>query len=279
MTPLVSIIVPCYNQQQYINDALQSVFDQTYTNWECIVMDDGSTDNSKDYIQQWVKKDSRFSYNYKTNGGIVETRNHAIAKANGTLILPLDGDDKIAPEYIEQAVSQFTSAPDTKLVYCNKIFFGIINKQEPCPPYSFEKMLYENQIHHAAMFRKKDFEATGGYNSNMFDGLEDWDFWLTLLSPQDKVVKLDGYFYYYRIKKISRSTEIDWITNERLILQMFQNHSEKYLQFFNPVRDHINSLHFKDLYSNSINSPEYRIGKTICYPFRLLSKVWRKIVG
>lgn len=275
--PLVSIIVPCYNQEQFIDEALQSVYEQTYTIWECIVMDDGSIDGSKERIMQWVNKDSRFFYHYKKNGGIVETRNTAISKSKGEFILPLDGDDKIAPKYVEEAIKEFIYNPETKLVYCNKIYFGIINKQSPCPPYSFETMLYENQIHHAAMYKKKDFEATRGYNTNMYDGLEDWDFWLELLSPNDRVVKLDGYHYYYRIKKVSRSTEIDFDKNEKLIIQMFKNHTAKYLQYFNPVRDHINHLHYKAETESLYQTTEYRIGKIICSPFRLIGKVFKRL--
>lgn len=277
MTPLVSIIVPCYNQEDFIDETLQSVYDQKYTNWECIVMDDGSTDKSADIIQNWVAKDSRFRYYYKENGGIIQTRNYAIQCSKGEFILPLDGDDKIAPEYLKEAVDVFLKEPETKLVYCNLIYFGKINRHDNSSQYSFEKMLYENQIHSVAMFRKADFDQTRGYNDNMFDGLEDWDFWLEFLNPEDKVVKLDGYYLYYRIKDISRSTMIDKEKNERQILQMFKNHQEKYLQFFNPVRDHINHLHYKAETESLLSSAEYKIGKIICCPFCLISKAIRRV--
>lgn len=275
--PLVSIIVPCYNQEQFINEALESVYGQTYTNWECIVMDDGSTDRSEEIIQQWISKDPRFRYYYKDNGGIVETRNFAIQCTAGEFILPLDGDDKIAPEYVAEAVNEFVKAPETKLVYCNIIYFGKVNKRAGSPPYSFETMLYENLIHQGAMFRKADYEKTRGYNNNMFEGLEDWDFWLELLNPEDKVVKLDGFYYHYRIKDVSRSTLIDKEKNERLILQLFKNHEEKYLRFFNPVRDHINHLHYKAETERLKKSTEYKLGRIITCPFRLISKAVRKV--
>lgn len=277
MNSLVSIIVPCYNQEEFINDALQSVYDQTYQHWECIVMDDGSTDNSKELILSWVEKDARFSYHYKENGGIVETRNTAIKRANGEFILPLDGDDKIAPRYLEEAMKVFSDAPETKLVYCNVQLFGKINRLDNSSVYSFEKMLYENQVHSAGIFRKIDFDKTKGYNENMFDGLEDWNFWLEFLNPEDKVVKLEGYYVHYRIKDVSRSTMIDKEKNERQILQMFKNNQEKYLQYFNPVRDHINHLHYRAEVEHLKNSIEYKTGRIITFPFRLISKVIRRI--
>lgn len=66
----VSIIVPCYNDAQYLNEALQSVFDQTYNNWECIIINDGIQDNTEKIEAIWVDKDSQFHYFYKENAGV-----------------------------------------------------------------------------------------------------------------------------------------------------------------------------------------------------------------
>ena len=68
--PLVSVIVPCYNQAQYLNEVLESVMDQTYLNWECIIIDDGSPDNTADTAKEWIAKDSRIKYYYKDNEGV-----------------------------------------------------------------------------------------------------------------------------------------------------------------------------------------------------------------
>ena len=111
----------------------------------------------------------------------------------------------------------------------------------------------------------------------MFDGLEDWNFWLEFLNPEDKVVKLEGYYVHYRIKDVSRSTMIDKEKNERQILQIFKNNQEKYLQYFNPVRDHINHLYYRAEVEHLKNSIEYKTGRIITFPFRLISKVIRRI--
>lgn len=277
MNPLVSIIVPCYNQAEYIAETLESIVQQTYQNWECIIVNDGSPDNTDEVVSQWIKKDNRFQYLKKTNSGVCDTRNKGIEKAKGKYILPLDADDKIAPQYISDAIDEFERDKSIKLIYCNKILFGVVNSQKPCPPYSFEKMLSENLIHHAAIFKKSDFDQTNGYNLNMHDGLEDWDFWLTLLNSQDKVIKLDGFYYFYRIKSISRSTEIDVEKNERLILQIFKNNQDKYLEYYNPVRDHINHLYYKNELKLLQNSKEYKLGKLFFYPLYLIKRVKNKL--
>ncbi|MFV8358229.1 glycosyltransferase family 2 protein, partial [Flavobacterium sp. XS1P32] len=88
--PQVSIIVPCFNQAQYLSEALKSVLEQTYENWECIIVNDGSPDDTKQIAQKWVEKDSRFKYIFKENGGLSSARNEGINYAKGTFILPLD---------------------------------------------------------------------------------------------------------------------------------------------------------------------------------------------
>ena len=275
--PLVSIVVPCYNQAQYLSEAIESIIKQTYQNWECIIVNDGSPDNTDEIVKDWINKDNRIHYLKKTNTGVCDTRNKGIALAKGSYILPLDADDKIAPQYLEEAISVFNKDNKLKLVYCNLILFGVINKQQASPSYLFETMLSENLIHNAAIFRKSDFDTTIGYNVNMNEGLEDWDFWLTFLTPKDKVVKLDGFYLYYRIKEVARSTQIDTLKNERLILQIFKNHQDKYLEYYNPIRDHINHLHYKSEYTNLKQSKEYKLGKMLFSPFNILKKIVQKL--
>lgn len=277
MNPLVSIIVPCYNQAEYLSDCLQSVLDQIYTNWECIIVNDGSYDKTDEIAKQWLDKDARFRYHSKENQGISATRNIGISLAVGEYILPLDGDDKIAPQYIDKAIEVFNNQKDVKLVYSDVILFGEQNRECLTGAYVFEKMLTENLISCSAMFRRSDFIKTEGYNLNMVEGLEDWDFWLTFLQPSDRVIKLKGYYLYYRIKNISRSTLIDREKNERLILQIFKNHLPLYLEYFNPIRDHIETQHYKLEVQALIKSPAFRIGSFLYAPIKLAKRAIRKL--
>ena len=86
MSFLVSIIVPCYNQAQYLPETLQSVLDQTYTNWECIIVNDGSPDATEAVAQEWCEKDHRFIYLKKENGGLSSARNAGLKIAKGDYI-------------------------------------------------------------------------------------------------------------------------------------------------------------------------------------------------
>ncbi len=95
MNPLISVIVPCYNQAQYLEECLQSVLDQTYQNWECIIVNDGSPDHTEEIAKRWLEKDNRFRYIYKDNGGLSSARNAGIREAKGEYLFFLDSDDSL----------------------------------------------------------------------------------------------------------------------------------------------------------------------------------------
>ena len=122
--PLISVIVPCYNQAQYLDEALQSVLSQTYQHWECIIVNDGSLDDTEELTNKWLAKDNRFRYLYKENRGLSSARNYGIENAAGEFILPLDADDKIAANYILLAVQSFQEDSSLKIVYCKAEKFG-----------------------------------------------------------------------------------------------------------------------------------------------------------
>ena len=105
MNDLVSIIIPCYNQADYLPETLESIIQQTYPDWEAIIVNDGSPDNTEEIALQYTQKDSRFKYYKKENGGLSSARNYGIHRANGKYIIPLDSDDLIAPTFIEEGIN------------------------------------------------------------------------------------------------------------------------------------------------------------------------------
>lgn len=274
---VISVIVPCYNQAEYLSETLQSVFAQEYQEWECIIVNDGSPDNTSEVARVWTEKDSRFRYYEKQNGGLSDARNFGIAHATGEYILPLDSDDKIGPQYLSEALNIFHQQPKTKIVYSNLILFGTKNQELKLPPFVYRDLLTENRIFCSAIYRKSDYLTTKGYNTNMVGGLEDWDFWLELINEDDIVVKLEKFHFYYRIKDISMLSSLDKEKNEHLLLLIFKNHVPLFLKYFNPIRDHIEAERFKkeaEIYKSSV---EYKIGAFFYAPIKLISKVFRKI--
>ena len=88
-TPAISVVVACYNHAVYLSEALNSIYIQSFNNWECLIVDDGSTDNTKEVAEKWLKIDNRFRYIYQNNKGVSSARNLGISKARGKYILPL----------------------------------------------------------------------------------------------------------------------------------------------------------------------------------------------
>ena len=102
--PKVSIIIPCYNQGKFLDETLKSVYEQTYKDWECLMIDDGSTDNTPEICKSWLEKDSRFKYFHKKNEGVNNARNFGLDLASGTWIQLLDADDLIKKEKLSKSL-------------------------------------------------------------------------------------------------------------------------------------------------------------------------------
>lgn len=121
---MVSIIMPCYNSEKYIEAALRSVEAQTYENWECIVIDDGSSDKSKEIIKGFEARDKRFKYFYQENKGSAGAKNAGIEKAEGEFIQFLDADDVILRDKLKICTGRFKEKPEAEIVYTEYCFFS-----------------------------------------------------------------------------------------------------------------------------------------------------------
>ncbi|MGO4819487.1 glycosyltransferase family 2 protein [Flavobacterium sp. W22_SRS_FP1] len=207
--PLVSIIVPCYNQAQYLDECLISISNQTYSNWECIIVNDGSQDATETVAMNWTAKDNRIKYLQKSNSGLSAARNSGITSAQGEFILPLDADDKISPDYLAQAIQVFENDNTLKVVYCFAEKFGTERGRWELPDYSLYNLSQNNLIFCTALYRKKDWELVGGYDVKMIYGWEDWEFWIAMLKNGGNVKRIEQVGFYYRIKSNSMLNTIN----------------------------------------------------------------------
>lgn len=267
--PKVSIVVPCFKQAEYLPHTLDSVLAQTYGNWECVVVDDGSPDDTRQVVEKYSLNDSRISCISQPNKGLSAARNIGIANTSGKYILPLDADDLIEPEYIELAVQYLENHNDVKVVYCRAAKFGAINCEWDLPEYSYDKLLFENQFFCSSMFKRADFEKTHGYDESMRSGLEDWDFWLSLLGPDDKVHRIDEILFRYRIKRVSMLTEA---TREEQLIKLrrkvFDNHRELYDSYVRDIITYVRKSNAADSRIEKINnSLSMKIGRAVTLPF------------
>ena len=230
--PIVSIIVPCYKQAEYLPETLESVLAQTYRDWECIVVNDGSPDDTEAVAKRYCEKDARIKYLYQENQGVAMARNNGIRHSSGKYILPLDGDDKIENSYLEKAVNSFEEHPEVSLVYSRTKQFGDMTGECWTNEYSWGTIIWGNMIPNTAMYRRADYDRTCGYNPNMVHGYEDWDFWLSLLDSDSKVYRIEEPLYCHRSKAVSRAVlnarHENWVQSHR---QLYLNHKDIYKDY------------------------------------------------
>lgn len=257
--PLVSVITPCYNYAHFLPEAIESILQQKHSHLECIIVNDGSSDNTEEIAAKYCKLDARVKYVKQENQGLPSARNTGISMAKGKYILPLDADDKISPDYASKAVEVLESNPNMGIVYCETLFFGSTTRKFNLKPYSLSEILISNLIPHAGFFRKEDWAAGGGYNTNMKLGWEDYDFWLSIIELGREVYKIPEVLYYYR----QGHTSMRDVTNKhqaQLHAQIVQNHPALYLNNI--------SFLFEELLENRVGKLAFEeIEKKLAYRY------------
>jgi alpha-1,3-rhamnosyltransferase len=205
--PLVSVVVPSYNHEAYIEKCIISVINQTYKNIELIVVDDGSTDRSREILES-LQKQYGFVLVFQDNQGISKTLNRAIRQyAHGKYITGSSSDDFMMLDKIERQVNYLESDPDCSLVF-GKVYmvdsqgqiiegFTVVDPvEDPVKSVQFEGLIERNCIPAPSiMYRKDKWEECGGYDEDSL--IEDWGLWLAF-AYSGKIVYLDEYFAYYR---------------------------------------------------------------------------------
>ena len=267
-TPTISIVVPCYNQAEYLPETLDSVLKQTFQDWECIVVNDGSPDNTSEVASRYVKLDPRFKLVESENKGLSGARNTGIRASSGRFILPLDSDDIIKPQYIQLAMERFDRFPETKLVYCQAKKFGVVNEFWELPDYDWNKFIFNNSIFCSCIYRRSDFDKTVGYNENMKVGFEDWDFLLGFLNKEDVVYQIPKVLFLYRVKRVSMTTSDVSENKEALAWQIIDNHPDIYHEYLFNRMAVIN--HEK---INNTEKLEMAVGHAITKPVRIFRKI------
>jgi len=254
--PEVSVIIPCYNQGAYLDEAVESVLAQTFRDFEIVIVNDGSTDEvTNRLLADYRKPQTRVIHT--DNQGVAMARNSGIREARGKYILPLDADDRIAPPYLAKAVAVLESDPQVGIVYCMADCFGARQGRWMVPNFSLRGMLLTNLIFCSALYRKEDWERTGGYNPNMRTGWEDWDFWLSLLELGREVRRISEVMFYYRIAAGSRERSMDREKRIAMHLQLMQNHPRLFVEQARPLLE---------LYYRLRDSWPYRLAKRFHLP-------------
>jgi glycosyltransferase involved in cell wall biosynthesis len=192
--PLISVIIPCHDYGHFLDDALQSIRSQTWARWECIIMDDGSTDNTRQVAELHRREDPRIYYIYQDRQGVSAARNAAIAASTGRYLQFLDADDKIEGNKLASQVEFLEGHPDVDLVYGDVSYFlGTGCKPKVAVAQRMRFPVLSGSGHHlldglvrrnimvinAPLLRRSAIDAVGHFDPQL-RGHEDWDLWIRL---------------------------------------------------------------------------------------------------
>lgn len=222
----VSTIIPTYNSPHYLIEALESVLSQTYKDMEIVIVDDGSTDNTKEVIQSYLILDRNIKYIYQNNGGTASARNTGIKFSSGEYIAFLDHDDIWLPQKTELQIKILDSDPSIGLVYCR---FQIMDedkgsvleppKRELCRGGVYEKFLVRCYINTASqvMIRKACIERVGYFDESL-QIVDDYDFYIRV-ARHYKIEYLDQPLANWRIHRLNTSKAIEKMISNRIALR------------------------------------------------------------
>jgi glycosyltransferase involved in cell wall biosynthesis len=199
--PKVTIVIPVYNREKYLGIAVDSVLRQTYTDWELIISDDGSTDGTLDLAHNFALHDSRIRVLTAEHKGAVHALITGFDAARGEYIGQLDSDDLLEPEAIELTVKALNEDEECGMVYTNYIDIDENGKKlrpgwRCSHDYSKRGLLTTFMTFHFRLMRKLIYDKIGGFNTQ-FNNIEDYDLCLRL-SEVANIKKIDEFLYLYR---------------------------------------------------------------------------------
>ena len=210
--PAVSVIMPAYNVAPYIGDALNSVLNQTFTDFEVVVTDDGSTDETASVVAPFAARDERVRLLRKSNGGLSSARNHALRHAAGDFFALLDSDDLWDPGFLEAQVAALRSRPDVGIVTANARYLGGPHDGQPARPWPDARpqptlatiIADEESIFIMSVFRREVYARLGDFDESMRTN-EDYDYWLRAAAAGFHFARQDRPLGQYRIRGDSLS--------------------------------------------------------------------------
>ncbi|MCO6494371.1 MAG: glycosyltransferase family 2 protein [Bacteroidetes bacterium] len=263
--PLVSIITPAYNAEKYIAETIESVLQQTFSDWEMLITDDGSTDNTALIIKQYAEKDSRIIYLYQENGKQGKARNLAIKNAKGTYLAFIDADDLWVENKLEKQLAIYKQYPEVDLIYTSGISFsgsisnvikvfhekaGMIDSTE-----MYDTMLKGKSLPNLSVIVKKSWvDKVGGLGEQPeMQNAEDYQLWLKLLDRGCQMYGIDESLFYYRLHENQVTTDDSMAFTEAIHAVFFAdltkiNRKEKRKILINRTNKYL--LHYIDIISN-----------------------------
>ncbi len=244
--PLVTVVIPCHNYGRYIDDALESVIGQTFSNLEIVIVDDGSDDKAtiNKLAEIEKKRQTRLKIIRQDNRGVSSARNKGIRTARGKYICCLDADDKLAPTYIEKCVAAMESE-NLDVCYSYAQLFGDENWVWKTGDFDIEVLKNSNCVPTAAVFKRSIWKKIGGFNPEIEigaekraagklaggapgRGYEDWNFWISIAEHGGRGKLIPEPLFYYRRHGGGRGVGDDDEIHEKLVKKIMLTHPALY---------------------------------------------------
>lgn len=293
---LISLIVPIYNAEKYIRNCVESILDQSFTDFELLLIDDGSSDDSLQIIQDFEQKDSRIKVFSHSNSGVSFTRNFGIKKSKGDFLLFIDADDWVEKDFIQDFVDAYSGNPEELLV-ADLIRNGI-------PKTGYETQSFDLKNHANEFIKYKRFLHNGGpcakffnrkilmdnqifFNEKLTYG-EDLVFLINYLQRIKQIQFLNSAKYHYEYNPNSASTKKHSFENYYVFfneLNTYKNYvnlteksSEKYLHIlmWDVLESALNRIAFDENYS-SYTKELKQLAIQLDYKFFIYAKPLRKM--
>lgn len=209
---MVSVITAVYNDEEFIRKSVESILNQTLTEFEFIIVNDGSSDNSANILNELSKKDKRIKIITQKNSGAASARNTAIKSANGTYIAIQDSDDISSPKRLKEQVDQLLNSGDNNLISCTGYNIIDIDDEIVATHNKIYKDINKNILkgntsvcHPSMMIARTLLNSVGGYNT-FYNKTEDYDLIYRLLEKGASIKKINECLYNYRMRENSESS-------------------------------------------------------------------------
>lgn len=303
----VSIIIPCYNYGRYLAECFANLQAQTYSNWEALVIDDGSTDQTMEVVREWQALEPRIQYFYQPNSGVSKARNLGLKKANGELIQFLDADDLLSVEKLQLQVDYFRNHTDVDLCYTENHYFedGIPEVHYPDQEftgrdwmirfsgngaYAIEQLIRNNLAVVSSPLVKKSLIGLAGFFPEQVAHNEDWQFWFQCALQGAKINFLPNPKAYTLIRvhrsSVSQQTQTmrygeltlrSWLSFELMEVPLLSASQKKQLIQLNEERKR--HLFKYIMYHGPLNSLAHLLKMSKIYPWLTVLSFYFKAIN
>ena len=274
----LSIIIPFYNQNEFIEECISSVYSSTFKNFEVILIDDGSVQEESN-IKNLIKYNN-LKYFRIENSGVSYVRNYGASLSSGEYLMFLDADDKISSSYLEIAINIFKENPNVDYVYSDLIEFGDSNSIRIMEDILNDSYLLYCPTHVSGIIKRKLWNKLGGFDVDMKNGWEDWDLIIRMNQYNFDFKKINKPLFFYRIKKVSKDKLSNLYFKDDLEKYIFKKYLQLYLTKYKNI---ISILKEYEIIKNDFvqlekykieiqNSYSYKLGNIILSPLKIVKK-------